>query len=67
MAEFVRNEALAVIATSREIAEDLEGRGGRKNIVIRNNSPNAADIITIALGRNLAVAGSGIVLKQGEV
>jgi len=62
-----RNESLAVSTTSLEIASDMEGKGGRRNIIVRNNSPNAADIITISRGSAPAVAGVGIILKQGEV
>lgn len=62
-----RNESLAVTATSREIAGSMEGKGGRRNIIVRNNSPNAIDIITISRGSQAAVAGAGIILKQGEV
>lgn len=62
-----RNESLAVTATSREIASSMEGKGGRRNIIVRNNSPNAADIITIVRGSQAAIAGAGIMLRQGEV
>jgi hypothetical protein len=62
-----RNVSLAITATSSEVAADMERIGGRTNIVLRNNSPNAADIITVSLGRPAAVAGVGIIIKQGEV
>jgi hypothetical protein len=62
-----RNESVAVSTTSLEVAGDMEGKGIRRNIIIRNNSPNAIDIITIVRGSQRAVAGVGIVLKQGEV
>jgi len=65
--QYSRNEQVAVIATSAEIAQNLAARGGRKAIIIRNISPNAIDIITIALGKDAAVANSGIVLRQNEV
>lgn len=67
MVYWTRNESLSVIATSSEIASDMEGIGGRSNIIVRNNSPNAVDIITISLGKAAAVAGSGIVLRQNDV
>ena len=67
METYVRNEAIAVTATSGEIAQTFVGRGGRVNIVIKNISPNAADIISISLGSTLAVAGTGIVLRQNDV
>jgi len=67
MVQYTRNETLAVSTTSIELAQDLEKRGGRKAIVVRNISPNAIDIITIALGDKVAVANSGIILKQNEV
>jgi len=67
MGDWIRNENLAVTATSRQIADDMSGRGGRVSIVIRNTSPNAADVITVSLGQQAAVATAGIVLRQGEV
>jgi len=66
MVQYTRNEQIAVTATSLEIAQDLEGFSKRRNIVIRNISPNVADIITLALGRNVAIANSGIQLKQND-
>ena len=64
---FTRNESLTVGTTSVQVADDMQGREGRVSIILRNNSPNAADIITIALGNAASVAGTGIILKQGEV
>ena len=67
METYVRNEAVAVTATSGQVADTFQGRGGRVNIVLRNTSPNAIDIISINLGVASAVAGTGIVLRQNEV
>ncbi len=63
----VRNETVAVTTASREIASDMESlKSKRSDLVIRNISTNAADIITIALGNVAAVANAGIVLRQQE-
>jgi len=67
IARYVRNEKLTVGTTSKQIARDLSGIGGRRAIVIRNISSDPADVITLALGTDAAVSGAGIVLKQGEV
>jgi len=64
--EATRNETLLVGATSTIISEARQGLQPRKNIVIRNISPNVADVITLNLGLSLAVADAGIVLKQNE-
>ena len=64
--EPTRNETLAV-GTSSVVASQkraLNPGQKRKNIVIRNTSPNATDTITIALGFTQAVANNGIVLRQ---
>lgn len=66
-ADVTRNDSLAVTATSSEVASDMSNKGGRRNIILRNNSPNAADIITISRGRAVAVAGRGIILNRNEV
>jgi len=63
----VRNDTQAVSTTSVEVAIDQEARDGRRTIIIRNTSPNAIDIITLNLGGRIAVAGSGIVLRQNDV
>ena len=65
--DITRNESVAVSTTSLQLASNMNGKGGRRNIIIRNTSPNAIDIITITRGRNVAVAGAGIVLNQGEI
>ena len=63
----IRNEIVAVSTTSKEIVADLEGLEQRMDLIIRNTSPNATDIITLSLGRNAAIANAGIVLRQNEV
>lgn len=64
--ESTRNESVLVAASSKVLSEARNGVNPRKNIVIRNTSPNAADIITINLGYTPATAGAGIVLNQNE-
>jgi len=63
----IRNETVLVSTTSLEVAADLEGLEKRTDLIIRNTSPNAVDIITLSLGRNAAVANAGIVLRQNEI
>ena len=63
----IRNDTLAVSTTSIEVCADMEGKPPRSDLIIRNNSPSVLDIITISIGSIKAVAGSGIILKQGEV
>jgi hypothetical protein len=61
-----RNEEVSVNTTSSIISARRNELQPRKVITIRNNSPNAADIITLNFGANAAVAGNGIVLRQYE-
>jgi len=61
-----RNEKQAIAAASEIISEARTEVNPRKMIVVRNISPNAADIITINLGLSQAVAENGIVLRQYE-
>lgn len=64
--EITRNESVAVGTTSIVVAPARQTTPKRKVITIRNNSPNAADIITLSFGTNIAVANAGIILKQYE-
>lgn len=64
--EPTRNEEIAVGTSSIILSEARQGLQPRKNIIIRNTSPNAADIITINIGYGIASSGAGIVLKQNE-
>jgi hypothetical protein len=59
-----RNEQLSISTTSQKIAAATFAGQPRQEIVLRNTSPNAADIITIKLGNQAAVANEGIVLRQ---
>ena len=63
----IRNDSLAISTTSIEICQDMEGLPPRTDIIIRNNSPSVDDVITLSIGSIKAVAGAGIILKQGEV
>jgi hypothetical protein len=64
--EITRNESVAVGVASIVVAPMRSTLPKRKVITIRNNSPNAADIITLSFGQNAAVANAGIILKQYE-
>ena len=64
--EATRNETVAVGVSSVRVSDACNDVNPRKNIVIRNTSPNAADVITINFGYNPAVASQGIVLNQNE-
>lgn len=66
LTEYVRNDSVAVGVTSVIIAEVRPSTVPRRDILIRNISPNAADIITVNLGSVIAVANKGIVIQQGE-
>lgn len=57
-----RNEQVSVIATSAQVSFSHP----REVLVIRNTSPNVADIITIRLGEGAATSNNGIVLLQYE-
>lgn len=62
-----RNAQVAVGVASTQISEQRNKMNPRKAYVFSNSSPNAADIITINLGGNAAVANIGIILHQGDV
>ena len=64
--EPTRNEKVSVSTTSKVVSEARNLQNKRKNIIIRNTSPNATDIITVTLGYSQSVAEAGIVLKQNE-
>lgn len=65
--EPTRNAIVAVGTSSAQVSEQRAGFEPRRALVISNTSPNAADIITLNLGANPAVANAGIVLHQGDV
>ncbi len=60
-----RNESVLVGTANVILSNPRQAGARRKVILIRNNSPNAADIITVTYG-NVSVADAGIVLKQYE-
>jgi len=63
----VRQQQLSVTTTSSKVADMTMPSNRRKVLYFRNTSPNAADIITIALSSNApAVDDVGIVLKQND-
>lgn len=64
--EPTRNDAVAVGTSSVVISSARQAGAPRKNIVIRNTSANAADIITVNFGATTATANAGIILKQNE-
>lgn len=66
LSDQARNDSVSIGLTNTLVAEARTEANPRKAIVIRNISPNAADIITINLGLSTATANKGIVLKQYE-
>lgn len=64
--ENVRNEQVNVTTASSVVVNSRLGQQARKAIIIRNTSSAAADIITLALGSDAAVALNGIVLHMNE-
>jgi len=64
--EPVRNEIVLVGVSSVVVSQARQGGERRKSITIRNNSPNAIDIITLNFGQQNAVANTGITLRQYE-
>lgn len=64
--EPTRNESVSVGTSSVVVSTARQGGEERKALVIRNSSPNAADIITLNLGANQATAGAGIILRQND-
>ncbi len=61
-----RNEQIGVTTTSSVVCFARQGLKRRQNLLIRNTSTNAADIITVNMGFGAAVANKGIVLRQNE-
>lgn len=64
--EASRNEQVSVTTTQGKVADARNELKPRVSIVIRNTSPNQADIITVNFGFNTAVANQGMVLQQNE-
>jgi len=64
--EPTRNEAVVVGTSNVILSEARNEDNKRKDILVRNISPNAADIISVNVGYGQAVANQGIVLKQYE-
>lgn len=64
--DVARNETVAVTTSSSIISDKRNDANPRKVILIRNVSLAVADIITVNLGAQQAVANTGIILKQGE-
>lgn len=55
------------VGTSSVVVSQARNELGQRNtLVIRNISPNSADIITVNLGQRQATADAGIVLNKGE-
>lgn len=63
--EPVKNVSVAVGLTNVEVCGARVGTNYRRDILIRNISPNAADIISVSFN-TVAVANVGIVLRQYE-
>ena len=64
--EPVRNEVVSVPNTSTQLCEQRLYVNKRKVLFIRNISTNANEVVTVHLGAEPAVAGTGIVLLQNE-
>jgi len=64
--EPTRNDSVAVGVSSVTVSVPRQAGLPRKSIVIRNSSPNAADIITINIGATPAIANAGIILKPND-
>lgn len=62
-----RNTIVLVGTSSITISEQRNKLNPRQAFVFANNSPAAADIITLNFGGNNAVANAGIVLHQGDI
>jgi len=63
--EAARNEQVAVGTSSVTVCLPRISNP-RKNVLLRNTSPNATDIITLNVGLSPAVSKAGIVLNQGD-
>jgi len=61
-----RNDSLTVSTASVIVSSVRPENNQRKMILVRNISTNAADIISISLGENAAIANKGIVLNPNE-
>jgi hypothetical protein len=66
LGEVARNDSVAVGTSSVVISEIRLMQNPRRDILVRNISPNAADIITVNIGPTIAVANVGIILRQYE-
>jgi hypothetical protein len=66
LSEAARNDSIAVGTTSVIVSDVRQSTLPRRDILLRNISPNATDIISITLGQQQAVANTGIVLRQNE-
>jgi hypothetical protein len=65
--EPVRNEQVNVGVSSVSVSEARSENQKRKLIIIRNRSPNVADIITLTFSSSgLATSSNGVVLEKGE-
>ena len=64
--EPTRNEQVSVGVSSVIVAESRNTINERKGIIIRNISPDVADIITLNIGFNEATLNNGIILKKDE-
>lgn len=64
--EMARSESVTVGTSNVIVAFPRNTKPERKVIVIRNNSPNAADIITLGFGQQGSTAGAGLILRQFE-
>jgi hypothetical protein len=61
----IRNESVAVGLTAVIISDTRNSTTPRTDILVRNISPNATDIISVSLGQ-VAQNNVGIVLRQYE-
>jgi hypothetical protein len=66
LSEPSRNVSISVGTSSTIIADIRPSAIPRRDILVRNISSSAADIISVALGTTQAVANTGIVLRQNE-
>lgn len=64
--EPTRNETVNIGVSSTLVSDPRTEANPRKVFVFRNISTADADIITLNLGFNPAVANEGIVLRKGE-
>jgi hypothetical protein len=65
--DFARNDSITVGTTSVQVSERRASPPDeRKIFVYRNDSPNAADKITLSFGKNAAILSKGKILSQGQ-